>query len=315
MKKEYDVLTALDICVDCIVTGNDLQPEFGQTEKLVGDYTVEMGGSNCIFACQCAKLNLRTIGAGVVGQDIFGDLALATLGDSGVDITGVDRKAAIKTGLGISFCVPGDRAIMTYLGTLDPEGLEEKLIRLLPKARHLHIGSYYLMNSLRPHYPEIVRQAKKHKVTVSLDVNWDPTGNWDGGVHDLLRQVDIFFPNENEALAITGEKSLDAAMEKLRSITNIVALKRGEFGSTLLSGNLPPYSVKPLAVRVIDAIGAGDSFDAGFLSAFLSGKSLEECLHWGNICGSMNTRAAGGVRGQIRTPEISEHLAAAGVMA
>ena len=59
MEKRYDIITFGDMCVDLIMSGGDIVPRFGQVEQLVEDYTLEMGGSTCIFACQAARLGLK----------------------------------------------------------------------------------------------------------------------------------------------------------------------------------------------------------------------------------------------------------------
>ena len=112
----YDVITFGDLCVDLIVSGGDIVPRFGQAEQLVGDYTLEMGGSCCIFACQAARLGLRTAVLGRVGDDGFGRLIVQRLRAYGVDTRHVAVDPAIKTGLGIALCRQDDRAILTYMG-------------------------------------------------------------------------------------------------------------------------------------------------------------------------------------------------------
>lgn len=308
MGRRYDVLTALDVCADCIITGDDLTPEYGQAEKLIGGYTLEMGGSNCIFACQSAKLGLRTAGVGVAGQDLFGELCLKTLDAAGVNIEGVTVDPGIKTGLGIAFCADRDRAMLTYLGTLDPPGLETAIMPLTAQCRHLHIGSYFLMNRLRPFWPQIAAEAKRHGATVSLDPNWDPEGKWDGGLRELLPYVDVLFPNENEAMAIAGGRTGEEAAAKLCGIVDIVALKMGERGATAFVKGVSPVFAPPTEVDTVDAIGAGDSFDAGFLAGYLAGRSPGECLRWGGVCGGMSTRSSGGIRGQVTGRELTGQL-------
>jgi sugar/nucleoside kinase (ribokinase family) len=83
--KTFDLITFGDMCVDLVITGADVVPHFGQVEKLVNDYTLEMGGSCCLFACQAARLGLRTAILGRVGADDFGRLILRRLDESGVN--------------------------------------------------------------------------------------------------------------------------------------------------------------------------------------------------------------------------------------
>jgi len=170
-----------------------VRPEFGQKEKNVGNYFLEMGGSTCIFACQAAKLGLKTAGVGISGKDVFGELVLKTLADSGVDTSHVEADDSKKTSLSIHLSEDNDRAILTYPGTIDVEGLGERILPILARTRHLHIGSFYLMENLMSCYPEIVRCAKKVGTTISLDKNWIP-GKWNRDLNKYCL-LDVLLPN------------------------------------------------------------------------------------------------------------------------
>ena len=303
MKKEFDILTALDICVDFLVDCGDTEPEFGQKEKLVSDYGFEMGGSGCIFACQCAKLGLKTVGVGTTSTDSMGEVVINGLNASGVDTSYIRKSNTVKTGLGLSLNKSGgDRAILTYMGTID-KVKTEWLDDLLPKTRHLHICSYYLHKGLHAGYPDIVRKAKQHNVTVSLDSNWDPDENW-GGIKELLPYVDVFLPNENELMNITERKNVKEALQYAGEMVPIIAVKCGEKGAYVYcDGTI--YESKALKVDVTDTVGAGDSFNGGFIYGMLSKMPIEKCLKAGIVCGSLNTRKPGGTSGQ---PDLKELL-------
>lgn len=304
MNKKFDVLTFGDICVDLILSGSNMVPEFGQKEKLVDDYSLEMGGSCTIFACQTAKLGLRTVVAGKTGDDRFGDMVRSTLADAGVSLEYLAKSCGSKTGVSVILNAGEDRAILTYNGTIDVLGLRDIDEELLGLVRHLHIGSYFLMKKLQPAYPEIIRKLKSYGATISLDTNWDPEEKWDSGIREILPYVDMIFPNENEAMAITGENSADKAIMKLSKIIPIVAVKKGKDGVVTYSGQQIVYT-PAIDVIKVDAVGAGDSFDGGFVYGYLTGRSIEDCARIGCICGSLNTRASGGTRGQ---PGIEEML-------
>lgn len=306
MDKKYDVLAFGDICVDLIIDGKDVVPEFGQKEKLVDDYSLEMGGSCTIFACQAAKLGLKTVVAGKVGNDRFGEVVTGTLADAGVSLDYIKKDDKLKTGISVALNTGHDRAILTYSGTIDSMGPEDLDYGLLKSVRHLHIGSYFLMKRLQPCYMSIIEAIKENGGTISLDTNWDPEEKWDSGVIEVLKLVDIIFPNENEAKAIMKEDNALKALERLKRIVPVVAVKMGAEGAvTHYAGNT--IHTPALDVIKIDAVGAGDSFDAGFLYGFLSGKSIEECARIGCICGSLNTRASGGTRGQPRLDEMEKY--------
>jgi len=304
--KMFDVITAFDICVDFLMDLGDTIPEFGQKEKLVSGYNLEMGGSACIFACQCAKLGLKTTGAGSVGKDSMGDFMLDCLKQGGVDTSHI-RESEDRTGL--TLCLTkkgGDRSILTYMGAMDTVNklwIEE----LLLKTRHIHICSYYLLKGLQSEYPALLRKAKELGVTVSLDTNWDPEEGWDGGIRDILPYVDIFLPNENELMHITGQDNIQDALKYAGERVPTIAVKCGDKGAyAYCKGTI--YQGEALKVDVVDTVGAGDSFNGGFIYGFLSGLSVEECLKAGTVCGSLSICYPGGTQGQPKLSELQKHF-------
>ena len=296
--KRYDILTFGDMCVDLIVTGDDVVPQFGQVEKLVGDYELEMGGSCNIFACQCAKLGLRVGIIGRVGNDDFGRLVLHRLVESGVDVQHVIVDPTLKTGLGIALCQGNDRAILTSLGSLNaifPEQVSDELLR---SARHLHHGSYFLQTNLRPEIPGIFARARSFGLSTSLDTNWDPTENWNGTLQQTLPLTDVFLPNEQEARFIARTTNVDEAFRVFQEMgVAITAIKQGEKGALVFSKGERHTCALPVSIGG-DSIGAGDSFDAGFLAGWLRGLTLDQCLHIACHCGKEVVAQVGGIRSQ-----------------
>ena len=307
MVKIYDVLTVFDACVDMVVKLGNVVPEFAQKEKLVDSVSIEMGGSNCIFASQCAKLGLKTTGIGVIGKDSFGMIVKDSLSANGVDTSFLKVDENINTAIGISLDRGHDRAILTYdesIRAVNPEMVTDEI---LGRARHLHIGSYYLLAGIKNELIDIMKRARRYSATISLDTNWDPREEWELPV-ELLELVDIFFPNENEIKLLSGNNDIDAAASYFLQYVPVVALKLGSDGAKVYSGETV-ISAKPLNVEVRDTIGAGDSFDAGFLYGFLNNLPLELCLKCGLFCGSMNVTQAGGCKGQADVKMLREYLA------
>jgi sugar/nucleoside kinase (ribokinase family) len=302
--KKYDIVTFGDLCVDFLMTGADVVPQFGQVEKIVDDYFLEMGGSCSIFACQAAKLGMNVAILGKVGKDQFGDLIVSRMQESGVDTQYVEIDPKLKTGCGIALCKPdGDRAILTYLGTINV--LKEDDVRddWLKMSRHLHHGSYYLHTGLRPGIPNIFRRAKALGLTISLDTNWDPGEKWGDGLAEVIQMVDVFLPNEQEVLRIANKASLVEAVDHLHKLgTNVIAVKQGSKGALVSDDQLTyPCTVEPVSGG--DSVGAGDSFDAGFLAGWLRGMPLDKALKLGCACGRSVASQVGGVKGQLTWEE------------
>jgi sugar/nucleoside kinase (ribokinase family) len=301
----YDVITFGDMCVDLIVTGTDVVPRFGQVEKLVDDYVVEMGGSCCIFACQAARLGLRVGILGRVGDDGFGRLILRRLDECGVDTRYVVVDPALRTGLGIALCQGDDRAILTYMGSICAVGPDDVTDEFLSAARHLHHGSFFLHTRLLPHMPDIFRRAKALGLTTSLDTNWDPDERWNSGLADVLPLTDVFLPNDQEALAISRGSDLEDAAARLRAHgLPIVTIKRGAGGARVY-GRQETHECIVAPVKGGDSVGAGDSFDAGFLAGWLRGLPVDQCLDIACHCGRSVASAVGGLHGQLTWEAVS----------
>ncbi len=290
-----DLLVIGEINPDLILRGADVAPEFGQAEKLVDDARLTLGSSSVISACGAARLGLSVAFIGLVGDDEFGRYMLDAMRERNIDISGCIVDPTVPTGMSIILSRPADRAILTYPGTMPLLRAEQIDRSLLEEARHLHVGSYFLLDALRPDLPALFARTRALGRTTSLDTNWDPAGLWD--VAAVLPHLDLFFPNENEALLITGEADLPAAVDQLARQVPTLAVKLGAEGGLARQGSRS-VSAPVLPVDVVDTTGAGDSFNAGFLYGYLNNYALEDALALACACGSLSTRASGGTDAQ-----------------
>jgi len=242
---------------------------------------------------------------GVVGGDDFGERALASLRALGISTEGVLVNRALRTGLTISIAMEGDRAMLTYPGCISQLRYEHIDFERLRECSHVHIGGFFLQEQLQADCGRIFARAKALGLTTSLDTGWDIKEGWDGGLQDALAHTDVFLPNEYEVIRIAGSKTLDEALEALPPRPPLIVVKLGARGALACQhGERIPRSA--FAIDPVDTTGAGDSFNAGFLHAWLHGTSLAEALDLGNATGALSTRAAGGTASQ---PTLEEALA------
>jgi ribokinase len=291
---DLDLLVVGDANPDLIVRGGDVVPAFGQREQIVDEAALVLGGSGSIMACGAARLGLRVGMAACVGDDALGRFTVGELAAAGVDTGAVQVLAGVPTGLSVALGRDEDRAILTARGALaalDPAVLPDAL---LARARHVHIASPFLQPRLRDGLAELVARAHAAGATVSLDTGWDPEERWDV----VVSAVDVLLPNLQEA-----ERLADAAAgTTLAALGPVVAVKLGAAGAVGFSGGEVVRVAAP-SVSAVDSTGAGDSFDAGFLAAWLDGAGLAGALALGCACGALSTRALGGTAGQPRRAE------------
>ncbi len=305
---DLDILVLGDANPDLVLSGGDVVPAFGQAERLVDEARLVVGGSGAIFACGAAKLGLRVAFAGVVGDDMFGRFMCDQLQAHGIDTSAVAVLPERSTGVTVVLSGRDDRAMLTFAGTIGD--LRRSMIDtdVLSRTRHIHVSSYFLQRALVPELPALFRETRDGEATTSLDPNWDPSGQWDNGLMALLPEVDVFLPNEVEALSMARISVVEDAIARLRSsgAGTVVVKTAGQGAVAAQAGDA--VSVAGIPTQVVDSTGAGDSFDAGFLAGFLGGQPLRRCLEIGNACGALSTRGIGGVSTQPTMVEALETI-------
>jgi len=254
---------------------------------------ITLGSSAAIFASNISTLGVHTAFLGKIGNDDFGKKVLGTLQSRNVNTDSIILSSDSKTGASIALNYGNDRAMITFPGAMEELSGSEVSDSYLESGRHLHVSSLFLQPKIKDEIYSIFLRAKQKGLTTSLDVQSDPAEKWDIDFKKLLPLVDIFLPNTKELTGIAKKASIDEAIEVLKPYTNTLVVKMGYEGSIGIRGNKRVDCSPYINDNVVDAIGAGDSFNAGFICAFIRGKSLDECLQFGNICGAVNTTAAG----------------------
>ncbi len=313
--RDIDILVVGEINPDIVVSDPDPVPVFGEVERVVQSIRMTVGSSSAIVACGAARLGLRVAFCGVVGDDQFGRFMLDELTKRGIDVSGCTVDPGRPTGATVVLTSGQERAMLTAMGTIGALEVDAVPAAILSRARHLHVGAYYLQETSRDRLPAFFAAAREAGMTTSFDTNWDPTEAWDGGVAEMLTTSDIFFPNAAEARAIARKDDVEEAALALAATGAvgrndggpIVAVKLGADGALGCRADGAIVRVPAMAVEPIDTTGAGDSFNAGFLRAWLDGGDLRESLELGVVCGALSTRQIGGVDGQ---PTLGEARAA-----
>lgn len=310
--RSLDLLVVGEVNPDLIVSDPDPRPAFGQAERLVREIRLTIGSSSAITACAAARLGLRVAMVGVVGDDVFGRFMTEALRERGVDVSGIRVTDQQPTGASVVLSDGNDRAILTARGTIGAVGVQDVPLGLLERARHLHIGSWFLQDGLRPEAPALLARAHEARVTTSLDPNWDPAGGWDSGLRELLPALDVLFLNDVEVTRIAGMDGVEAAAVALAGLGAgsgiLVAVKCGPDGALLASAEGIVARVGAYPVDALDTTGAGDTFDAAFLAALLDGAAPLDALRAAAVAGALATTSLGGTDGQPSATELDSAL-------
>jgi sugar/nucleoside kinase (ribokinase family) len=291
--KTFDVTVVGELNLDLILYGLPEVLVPGR-ELLAEKLVLTLGSSSAIFAHNLSVLGNRVGFISRVGNDALGQLAINQLAAGGVDVRKVRRvDGPVTTGLTVILPVPPSRNILTYPGTMHDLCFHDLDLDYLADARHFHLSSFFLHKALRPHIPELFRRMKEAGLTTSLDTNDDPEDRWAEDLLETLQYVDVFLPNDCEVRKIARTEDLELATAKLCERVPVLAVKMGSEGAMARRG-AERARVPSLKVETVDSVGAGDSFDAGFLHQYIRGANLATCLAYGNLAGAFSTTRPGG---------------------
>jgi sugar/nucleoside kinase (ribokinase family) len=290
--KSFDIAIAGELNLDLILYGLPAEMQL-ERELLASGFHATLGSSSAIVAHNAATLGARVAFTTLIGADDFGRIALDRLRAAGVDTSHAAKHSTIATGITVLLPHGDQRHILTYPGTIAELTVADLDFDFLTQARHFHLSSLYLQRGLQSGLPDLLRRLKQAGLTISLDTNDDPEDRWGSPLDEVLPYVDVFLPSEDEICRMTNCADLDDAVQALPVKIPAVVVKRGRRGARVYEQGRS-VDIAPLNVVPVDTIGAGDSFDAGFLRAYLLSKDIVTCARAGNITGALSTQASGG---------------------
>jgi sugar/nucleoside kinase (ribokinase family) len=271
----------------------DIPP--GQGSVLLQEIRATAAGTAAGPSVDLARLGVPVFSCGAVGDDALGDLLLALLNKEGVDTRYVIRKPGQRTSATILPIRPnGERPALHAPGAtqmLEPDDLTAEIFDLATAGDAqpvLHIGG---PDALGPFGGEplqaLARAAKDQGFLVTLDVLRAGDATAFDRLKPLLAVSDWFMPNEAQLRQFTGERDLTRAMAAARATGAAgVAVTRGADGCSLDWGD-GVIDVPAIGVPVVDTTGCGDAFDAGFITALLTGCGYEQAAWLAVTCGAL----------------------------
>lgn len=279
--------------IDLIIRGIDRMPVWGQ--EVFGDsHVAASAGQAGYLSMALAGLGLPVTLISCLGDDPFGGQIATDLRRMNIGLDDVERLPKTPTAITVGIVRPdGERAFVsdfTPLNRFDRALVERHRSAILPASTLCLVGIFCLPRFDLASMADILRSARQRGQSTVLDTGWDPE-NWPdehlAAVRNLLRWTEIFLPNLDEARAITGlDTPLDAARALQALGPSTVVVKCGAEGSLAVAGDTS-IAVPVYPTKVVDAVGAGDVFDAGFLLGQIGGATLEDSLRLGNATASI----------------------------
>lgn len=281
---EKGILSAGRIYCDLNFSGIQRMPVLGQ-EVFADELSLHAGGGAFITAAYVAALGKPAELMGTLPIQPFAGILESEALQCGVGLQFCTTAAGISPQLTVAMSLAGERAFLTSRqGSALPDAYANNLQSLVPDSgiSHLHIGE---LSSLLE-YPLLVEQAKAAGLTVSLDCAWDDDCLKHADIGRLIAQVDIFLPNQVEMARLCSRGIGE-------HVAPLTVIKQGASGSIAYGhGEITECRARPFTV--VDSIGAGDAFNAGFITAWLERREVGDCLALGNACGALAVGRRGG---------------------
>lgn len=295
LNTRFDIAVVGELNLDLVLYGLPRElPE--ERELLASGFTLTLGSSSGITAHNLAMLGSSVALNSMTANDEFGEVCKQKLQQAGVNLEGVATCRSVQgTGVSILLPLPGSlaRRILTYPGAMFEMSIADINEEQVSEASHLHLSAFFLHRKLMPEIAGLFARMKARGLTTSLDTNDDPEDQWGESLLHTLPAVDVLLCNEREVRKIARCEDAVAGARRLSQTVPLVVMKCGAAGVRAVSQGQELFAPSN-RVDTVDAIGAGDSFNAGFLHRWLRGADLETCLRFGNLTGALSTTRCGG---------------------
>lgn len=293
-ESKFDLVVFGEFFSDLIFYRLPRRPRFGEESK-TDSFLIAPGGGLATTAIAASRLGTVTGIITRVGADAESLPTWSQIAQEKLDIGACEYRKDMPTALTVCVAYKTDRMMVTHepINQRLEDLLDSPAVRAkMKRARHVHLACALR----RPaKWQPVLRNLKELGISISADFGWNPEISVNQLV-SIIRHCDFVFPNEHEARAITGTKTPLSALEKLHDWVRVPVVKLGARGSLLMAEG-KVHRQPALTLPMVDATGAGDAFNGGFLHAFLHGMGWDDCLRAGNICGSMAGTRPGGSEG------------------
>lgn len=292
IRNQHNLAVFGEFFLDLVFYGLPRAPRMGEEVK-TEKFARFPGGGLATTALVAAKLGTATEAITRIGRDALATAAWQTMAENGISVECCETDERLPTAMTVCAAYDGDRMMITH----DPinRGLDlllkrSEARRTIQRAKHLHLACALFPAET---WIRAIRKLRHENLTVSSDIGWNPEIMESARLPALMKEFEFTFPNEVEALKMTGEKTAEKAAAKLAKWVRTPVIKLGKDGCMAMREG-KPIRMKSIRVRTVDATGAGDAFNGGFLHGYLVGWPLEECMRAGNVCGALATTRAGG---------------------
>ncbi len=280
----------------------------GQSSRLLDEIRITPAGTAGGTSVDLARLGAEVVAVGALGRDLAGDFLIGALNAEGIDTSPMVRKDGVQTSATMLPIHPdGSRPAWHVPGANSTFALADVPFDVLAGCDAVHLGGLTALPGIDGEGAgEILRHAHDHGALTTADFLGVRGDDAVAQLAHSLPHVDIFMPNEDEALAVAGDPDASTAARRLRDLgARCVIVKCGPAGCLVADDDgerrLPAHEAP-----VVDTTGCGDAFCAGVIVARCAGWEIDDAARLGNATGALNMRGLGSDAG---ARDVAEALA------
>ena len=310
--------------------------QIGARLEDVTSFAKYLGGSSANTAFGCARLGLKAGLISRIGDDAMGHFLRETIAREGCDVSHVSVDARRLTGAVVLGIKDKDTFPLIFLRedcadmAISDDDVEE---RYIARSRALLItGTHFSAESVDRISHLALEHARRNDVRTVLDIDYRPvlwglTKRGDGEIRyvrsetvtahlqRILPRFDLVIGTIEEFDIAGGGTDIIASLKAVRGVTPaVLVVKRGPLGCAIIGGPVPEsldeaFNGRGVTVDVLNVLGAGDAFSAGFLSGWVRGEDYDACTRYANACGALVVSRHGCAPAMPTREELDYYLA------
>lgn len=271
------------INIDILYSGLSRVPNLGE-EVYSKQFDTQLGGGPTATIIALARLGIHCEFGTFLANDLMSTFAKEVLQQNNVKFKNLYKGSKIPVLVTSIASFPEDRFFLTYVPEWEEiDSTDEELYQLFTGSK--------VCRGFDGHN-EVLRRLKDEGTRIVYDVAWSDDLNIDN-CRETLQYVDVFTPNEAEALKMTGKVTVEEALEVISQYVEQPIIKIGKRGCITKVGNQLLYVPALNVFEAVDTTGAGDNFLAGVMYGMMQDWDIESCMRMGNIVGGYSTTELG----------------------
>ena len=286
------------INIDILYSGLPRIPNLGE-EVYADEFDLQLGGGAAASLITLARFGVDSRLGTFIADDFLSTYARNILETNHINLMNLYKGEKIPVAVTSIASFPQDRYFISYFPDKNKLKASDEEVYALCSGARVCIGV--------DGHSDVFARLRKEGTIVAYDVGWSDDLNIEN-MKDILKNVDVFTPNEKEALKMTGKSTPEEALEVLSRYVDYAIIKIGKKGCITKRGGKTVHVPGLEIFEPVDTTGAGDAFLGGVMFGLYEGWDIEKCMKMGNITGGFSTTRLGCFKAYLTLEKAMDYM-------